>query len=64
MYRDRDDSETAHFGGQAVQQGEWVDFPPSPEEPSRVPSVLLSALRYFGSLPGFDRTMAGFSARR
>ena len=38
MYRDRDDSETAFFGGQAVQQGEWVDFPPSPEEPGRVPA--------------------------
>jgi membrane fusion protein (multidrug efflux system) len=38
MYRDRDDSESTHFGGQAVQEGEWVDFPPSPEEPSRVPA--------------------------
>jgi hypothetical protein len=39
MYRDRDDSESTstHFGGQSVQEGEWVDFPPSPEEPSRVP---------------------------
>jgi membrane fusion protein (multidrug efflux system) len=37
MYRDRDDSESTHFGGQAFQAGEWVDFPPRPEEPSRVP---------------------------
>ena len=43
MYRDRDDSELTHFGGQAsqgqaCQDGEWVDFPPSAEEPSRVPA--------------------------
>src|SRR5229473_306808 len=38
MYRDRDDSESAHFGGQGIEEGEWVDFPPSLEEPSRVPA--------------------------
>jgi hypothetical protein len=38
MCRDRDDLEATHFGGQAVQEGEWVDFPPSPEEPGRVPN--------------------------
>jgi len=38
MYRDRDDLGATHFGGQAVQEAEWVDFPPSSEEPSRVPA--------------------------
>jgi membrane fusion protein (multidrug efflux system) len=37
MYRDRDESESVHFGGQGFHEGEWVDFPPSAEDPSRVP---------------------------
>jgi hypothetical protein len=37
MYRDRDDLESTPFGGQTVQEHKWVDFPPSPKDPSRVP---------------------------